>query len=98
MIKIKYRTQLGEIKPIEVAGETNALVITQQGRRGRKRGEWSNWHNTWEDAHAFLIDRAEKKVTEAKGRLAVVEDELARIKAMVKDGLKSTQNGERKYD
>lgn len=63
----------------------SSLNITQQGRRERKRGGWSNWHDTWEDAHAFLIDQSEKKATEANGRLAVAEEELARIKAMKKN-------------
>jgi len=83
---IKYRTQWQEIKAIEVAGETPTQIITQHGRRERKRSDWTNWHDSWEDAHAFLIDGANKKVTELAEELAAEKEQLEKIKAMQKDG------------
>lgn len=82
---IKYRTHWNEIKAIEVAGETTTQIITQQGRRERKRASWTNWHDTWEAAHAFLVGNAEKVVARLQKELENAQQKLEQIKAMKKD-------------
>lgn len=81
---IKYRTQEEKIEPIEIVRETKAqvVIIDTRGREQResKRSDWRNWHDTWEDAHAFLIEKAESKVAFAQSGLNIAKAELVKIK------------------
>jgi hypothetical protein len=88
---IKYRISLswGKIEAFEVLRETNAQVvfnILSGGlaceRREAKRSEYHSWHDTWEDAHAFLIERAETEVQALRGRLEQAKGRLGNIKGM----------------
>jgi hypothetical protein len=84
---IKYRTSWNEIEALEVLRETNAQVVRAVGshaseRREAKRSEYYNWFDTWEDAHAFLIERAEAEVQALRGRLEQAKGRLGNIKGM----------------
>lgn len=62
---IKYRTGLGKfIAAIEVVRDTPKMVVFSRDngteRKEAKRSNWGNWHDTWEDAHEFLLSRAEQ--------------------------------------
>lgn len=85
---IKYRTQWDVIQAIEVAGETKSLIIMQTGIKERKRSDWRNWHDSWEEAHAFLVSNAEEKIARLQNHVSDAQKELAHIKAMKKDGIK----------
>jgi hypothetical protein len=79
---IKYRTRWNKIEAMEVAGETATQIITQQGRRERKRSDWLNWHDTWEDAHAFLVSKAEHDVKNLSEQLAIANQKLEQVRNM----------------
>lgn len=82
---IKYRTTWHQIDAVDVAGETSTQIITQQGTRKAKRSSYVNWHDTWEDAHAFLVSNVEKVVVQCQNALADERQKLEQIKAMRKD-------------
>jgi hypothetical protein len=84
---IKYRTAWNEIEALEVLRETNSQVVRAVGshaieRREAKRSEHYNWHDTWEDAHAFLIERAEAEVQTLRNKLEQAKGRLGQIKGM----------------
>ena len=82
---IKYRTRFNEIKAIEVLRETDKQVVILVGkteRRENKVSDWSSWHDTWEDAHAFLIAEAENKVDSLRLQLEQAKGTLGQIKGM----------------
>jgi uncharacterized protein involved in exopolysaccharide biosynthesis len=84
---IKYRTSFNEIEALEVSRETKTQVVRVIGshateRREAKRSEYYSWHDTWEDAHAFLIERAEAEVQALRGQLEQAKGRLGNIKGM----------------
>ncbi len=82
---IKYRTRFDEIKAIEVLRETDKQVVLLVGkteRRENKVSGWSNWHDTWEDAHAFLIAQAEREVNSLRLQLELAKGTLGQIKGI----------------
>ena len=86
---IKYQTNYHNITAFEVELETEKYVIVAPhnefgGHRFREKkvGEWINWHDTWEQAHAFLIAQVEGEVATLRMRLERVKGELGQIKGM----------------
>ena len=82
---IKYRIRFDEIKAIEVLRETDKQVVLLVGKtehRENKVSGWSTWHDTWEDAHAFLVEEAEKKVNSIRLQLDRAKGRLGQIKGM----------------
>lgn len=85
---IKYRTRFEKIEALEVLRETAHQVVLPptRGRETResKRSDWSNWHDTWEEAHAFLVDKAQREVDAIRGQLERAKGKLGNIKGMKK--------------
>lgn len=87
---IKYRTRFDKIEAIEVLRETeHQVVLPPSNPRGRecresKRTDWSNWHDTWEDARAFLMGNAQREVDRARMALERAKGRLGNIKGMKK--------------
>ena len=84
---IKYRTRFDKIEALEVERETDKQVVLPssggtRSYRENKVSDWSNWHDTWEDAHAFLIARAEREVQSLRMRLEQAKGKLGQIKGM----------------
>ena len=84
---IKYMTLHGKIAAREIERETATQVILRQGlrltaRRQNKRSGHTNWHDTWEDAHTFLVTEAEREVNALRLRLEHAEGRLDQIKGM----------------
>jgi len=70
---IKYRTNRNqpEIKETEVVRETEKcvfLLIGGRERRENKESEWHNYFDTWDSAHDYLLQRANKRVSAAESR------------------------------
>lgn len=89
----KYKTKWSKnsIERVEVLRETEAFVYvstdgwTKSGkgeRRQAKLGEFAQYHNTWADAHAYLMADAENSVTHARSRLEQAKGHLGNIKGM----------------
>ena len=82
---IKYRAKFKKIEAIEVLRETDKQVvrlIDENWRRENKVCDWYSWHDTWEDAHAFLIAQEEKTVNSLRLRLEQAKGTLSQIKGM----------------
>ena len=79
---IKYRTRWDSIEAIEVDRETAKQVVLKSGSRENKVSDWSNWHDTWEDAHAFIVKNAELAVERLRTKLERAKGELGQIKGM----------------
>jgi len=82
---IKYRTYWGEITPMEVCEETKRsvmLYVAGYYRRELKRSGSHNWFDTWDEAKAFLVDEAEKEVSDLKSKLERAEVKLSQLCAM----------------
>lgn len=85
--KIKYKTLFNRIEAVEIVRETEKQVVLPgrnggRGCRENKRSDWSNWHDTWEEAHAFLVSNAEKDVERARMRLEITKGVLGQLKGM----------------
>jgi hypothetical protein len=79
------------IRRVEVVRETEASVwVVRNGlarsqkteRREAKRGEYAQYHDTWEAAHAHLVKKAESEVKAARLQLEKVNGKLGNIKGM----------------
>lgn len=82
---IKYRTEFFKIEAIEVLRETDKqFVVSKFGRERRvnKISRWSNWHDTWEEAHVFLVSDAQAKIYSLRTQLDQANGKLAQIKGM----------------
>lgn len=84
----KYRTRWAgsrwaRIEAVKVERETNACVWIN-GRRAAKANGYEHYHNTWEEAHSFLMKAAELSVTNARRQLELASSHLGNIKGMKK--------------
>ncbi len=82
---IKYMT--GDYnKPIMmviVERETESSVWVN-GRRKAKKGDWHNYHHSWEEAREYLIKKARMHESACQGRLDSAKIKLNRISRLSK--------------
>lgn len=71
------------ITPIEVDQETEKSVWIK-GRRRSKEGGYVRFHDSWDDAHAFLLDREQKNVEAIRRQLDCANGKLGNVKGMKK--------------
>lgn len=81
MKMVKYKTDgYGKnlIEEVEVVKETKKQLVIKQYDEWRKKhfetrtakiSSYCQYHDTWEDAHAFLLGKAEKRVESARSAL-----------------------------
>lgn len=90
---IRFRTNYSEdvIEKVEVIRETKEFVyvpsrpmskLQKAERREAKRSDFYNYHDTWEDAHSFLLERAEARVEGARERLERAQSHLESVKGI----------------
>lgn len=92
---IKYKTGgFGEsILPVEICRESDSSIWVmrtirrtkgdiQEERRYAKVSSYERYHDSWEDAHKFLIAQAEGAVRNARLTLEIVNGRLGNIKGM----------------
>jgi len=81
----KYMTRAAwynqPIQAVEVENETDCFVVIN-GRRRKKRSDYCNYFNTYDEAKAFLRQRAERAVSNAQSALDTARNELAKIRAL----------------
>lgn len=77
----KYRTSGKAIAIVEAERETEQCVWVA-GRRRAKISDYYNFFNTWDDAHNFLKDCAQKEVLNARLQLDYRLGELETILAL----------------
>lgn len=81
---VKYRTSgfgKNPIEKIEVERETDSSVWIK-GRRSVKDSSWLKYFDSWEDAHSFLLQKAEKNLISARRSLERAQGEHGNIKGM----------------
>lgn len=80
---IKYRTAVGcsEITEIEVERETDASVFIR-GCGFRKHGSFHNYHDSWDEAKAYLLADAEQKVANARRKLELANSYHGNIEGL----------------
>ena len=89
----KFRTSYSanNIEQVQVIRETAACVYVksegwQKGgkseRREAKHGEFAQYHDTWQAAHEYLVQKAEAKVASARLQLERLSGALGNIKGM----------------
>lgn len=89
-----HRTGNTQIKRVECVRETDssvwiakvvnklAGVLGTAEIRHSKGGAYSGYHDTWAEAHAVLLERAEGEVLTARQSLQHAQDRLGNIKGM----------------
>ena len=91
---IKYKVRLGrypqpEIQAVECERETDSSVWVKYAfwgdklRRHAKRSDTENYFDTWEEAHAALLDAARRSLANAKHALKLAKDRYDYISDMV---------------
>lgn len=85
----KYKTlsYSRKIEPVEVTRETEQSVFLvhcsgDSERREAKISDYAQYHDSWADAHAYLLKRAEGKVLGCRAALESANGELGNIKDM----------------
>jgi hypothetical protein len=72
-----------KIKEVEVDRETEASVWVE-GRRQNKITGYEVVHDTWDDAHRYLLVKAAEKVESARRKLEEHKSYLGKVKGMKK--------------
>lgn len=85
----KYKTERHGVViiPLQILRETDQFVYVKAGqgeRRESKVNQYSHLHDTWEDAHAFLLERTERRLQSARINLQHAQGEHGNVKGMRK--------------
>ena len=88
---IKYKANLGgsfmpeaRILRVDVVKQTDKTVWLTNGMRERKETDYHNYFDTWEEAHAAMVEKAERIVRNTRQRLEHQKGMLGNIKGMKK--------------
>jgi hypothetical protein len=80
---VKYKTGYNfSIQEIEVAGETPKFVKLKCGRKEAKMSDYGCYFESFDDAKAFLMDRAISRVQTAELRLKLANEDLQKVKGL----------------
>jgi hypothetical protein len=88
LVKFKTDYSAKTIEPVDVTRETSACVYLPSSfrsageRREAKVSDYAQYHNSWGDAHAYLLQKAAEKVAEARRSLELANAKLGNIKGM----------------
>jgi hypothetical protein len=79
-----WRLRWDEIKPVQCTKVTAGCVwpVERKGRRESRLSDWCSYHDTWADAHAALLAKAERKLAAARLQLERAQGDHGRIKGM----------------
>ena len=80
-----WRLEWGEIKRVECKKVTACYVWPVDDRWGRREARLSDWHSyheSWADAHAALLAKAERELADIRRRLERAQGDYGRIKGM----------------
>ena len=83
----KYLTSFSlHIKEMEIIRETKHMVFYTnrlgQEQGGKKQTEYSNYHDSWQDAKDFLLRKYTNKKARAEINLSTADSELERVKSL----------------
>lgn len=79
-----WRSRWDEIKPVQCTKVTAGCVwpVERKGRRESRSSDWCSYHDTWADAHAALLAKAERELTAVRLQLQRAQGDHGRIKGM----------------
>lgn len=79
----KYRTDTWkpEIVTIEAERETHSSLWIR-GRRRNKSSSYDKFHDSWEEAKAYLLNKAELTVKNCESELDSAKDKISKIKKL----------------
>jgi hypothetical protein len=81
---IMWRLAWDGIKPVPCTKVTAGCVwpVERNGGREIRAGSRASYHETWADAHAAMLAKAERELVAARCRLQRAQGDHGRIKAM----------------
>lgn len=71
MIKYRVWEVFNSIEKVEIEKETPNFVYIDGGREAKSG--WRHYYDTWEEAHAYLLRKAQIEVADANLKLQQVE-------------------------
>lgn len=86
---VKWRTSKYDntrIDCVECERETDKFVWPLNGRRTAKITDWDMYHDTWEEAHEFLLIRANRAIDVAKKNIELASEHVVHLKSLKKPG------------
>lgn len=72
------------IETVEVERETDSSVWIN-GRRNAKTTSWDKYWDSWEEAHAYLLEKAERSLQSARRSLEMAQAKYGNIKGMKRE-------------
>jgi hypothetical protein len=91
MTIVKWKTRsmnTAAIERVEVLRETGRSVYytdwSKKERRANKAGSFEQYHDSWDDAHQFLLGRAESAMVYARRSLERAQGVLGNVKGLKK--------------
>jgi hypothetical protein len=90
----KYRIEGGhptaKIEEVDILRETEHCIFLRSDirryptgeRKELKKSEWHEYYDTWEDAHAALTAKAERRVANARRELEIANGFAGNVKGM----------------
>lgn len=79
---IKYRTANGVIAALEITKQCPNTVTISNRSVERKRSPLVNWHDTWDEAKAFLLVKAIDDVKAARLNLMRASTRAERVRKL----------------
>jgi hypothetical protein len=79
-----WRLRFGDITPVQCTKVTAGFVwpVERKGRRESRSSDWCSYHETWTDAHAAMLAKAERELAGARRQLERAQEDYGRIKGM----------------
>jgi len=79
-----WRLMFGKIDPVQCAKVTAGCVwpVERNGRRESRATDWFSYHETWADAHAAMLAKAEQDMYDARRKFERAQGEYDRIKGI----------------
>lgn len=86
----KFRASGTSVEAIEIISETAKTVTYDAGvysglDRERKFAPGHAWFDTWDEAKAWLLKRAQQRVAQRQNDLDAVQNELATIERLTQE-------------
>ncbi len=82
---IRFKVYDGTIERVEVASETLYQIKLVNGRRVCKRTRYESWHDTWKEAQAYILKKAEMRQAHLSAQLGNINNFIACVKEMKED-------------
>ena len=76
-----WRLWFEEIEPVVIDRFTDKAVWIE-GRKKARYADCRSYHETWEETHQYLIDKAQQEVDSLRNQLARANGNLGRIRGM----------------